>query len=132
VKRRWDKQRARQAASAAPSADDEFSLDDVRRVGVLAIQEFERRLSSGRPLSDTALSRAVGQLVQLLEAQEQRRREAAKAIDAAAAVAADDGFLGTLNANREHPEISRIVGEYRVGMEALLSRVREFEAEVAS
>jgi hypothetical protein len=37
-----------------------------------------------------------------------------------------------LKANREHPDISRIVGEYRVRMEALLSRVRELEADVAS
>jgi hypothetical protein len=44
----------------------------------------------------------------------------------------DSPAEGTLKANREHPDISRIVGEYRVRMEALLSRVRELEADVAS
>jgi hypothetical protein len=73
AKRRWAKRDAKDDVRGAASPA-EFSLGDVRRVGILAIQEFERRLDSGRPLSDTALSRAVSQLVQLLEAEEERRR----------------------------------------------------------
>jgi hypothetical protein len=71
ARKRWAKASEQEAASV-PSG--EFSLSDIRRVGVLAVEEFERRLSSGRPLSDTALSRTVAQLVQLLEAEEERAR----------------------------------------------------------
>jgi hypothetical protein len=131
VRRRWEKHRAREASTAA-SRDGEFFLGDVRRVGIMAVAEFERRLTSGRPLSDTAVSRAVGQLVQLLEAEENRRREQAAQLDAAGAVAADDGFLSTLKANRDRPGIREIVGEYADGIEELLGRVRAFQAELAA
>jgi hypothetical protein len=80
-----------EAASFPPA---EFSLDDVRRIGILAIQEFERRLGSGRPISDTALSRQVGQLVQLLEVEEQRRRESE--VDLSAVGAVDGDLVSTL------------------------------------
>jgi hypothetical protein len=60
-------------SSAVSAGQADITLEEIRQLGVESLRAYRERLRSGKPMGDTALSKNIERLAQILE--EERRRE---------------------------------------------------------
>jgi hypothetical protein len=118
-----------------------ISLDEIRALGVQSLNEYRRRLSSGKPLGDTALSKNIERLATILEQEEERRAHGGFDPGVVEAVFQKtlqqyDGFLGFLKDIWEREQMPRermveLAPDYLSKCEAHTAKTRVFVDEVS-